>query len=73
MSLGTYDLVSLAEARSKRDVARKQVADGTDPAEVKRLRSWRSGFHRKTLLRPLAVSGIKPKPIAGHWAIGKKS
>lgn len=36
MSLGTYDLVSLAEARSKRDVARKQVADGTDPAEVKK-------------------------------------
>ncbi|EJC3619415.1 TPA: tyrosine-type recombinase/integrase [Escherichia coli] len=31
MSFGSYDLVSLAEAREKRDTARKQVANGIDP------------------------------------------
>ena len=31
MSFGSYSLVSLAEAREKRDVARKQVANGIDP------------------------------------------
>ncbi|MCL1028883.1 tyrosine-type recombinase/integrase [Serratia silvae] len=36
MSFGTYDLVSLAEARSKREVARKQVSEGIDPGEVKK-------------------------------------
>lgn len=36
MSLGTYDLVSLAEARRKRDIARKQVVEGTDPVEVRK-------------------------------------
>lgn len=33
MSFGSYDLVSLAEAREKRDIARKQVANGIDPVE----------------------------------------
>ncbi len=33
MSFGNYDLVSLAEAREKRDTARKQVANGIDSVE----------------------------------------
>ena len=32
-SFGSYDLVSLAKAREKRDTARKQVANGIDPVE----------------------------------------
>ncbi|KAA8670324.1 tyrosine-type recombinase/integrase [Pantoea dispersa] len=31
MSFGSYSLVSLAEAREKRDMARKQVVNGVDP------------------------------------------
>lgn len=36
MSFGSYSLVSLAEAREKRDVARKQVANGIDPIEERK-------------------------------------
>ncbi|AWC74831.1 integrase [Serratia marcescens] len=36
MSFGSYSLVSLAEAREKRDVARKQVANDIDPVEERK-------------------------------------
>lgn len=35
-SFGSYDLVSLAKAREKRDTARKQVANGIDPVEERK-------------------------------------
>ncbi|MEH5096372.1 tyrosine-type recombinase/integrase [Atlantibacter hermannii] len=38
MSFGSYDLVSLAEARERRDTARKQVANGIDPVEERKAR-----------------------------------
>lgn len=36
LALGTYPEVSLAEAREKREVARKQLAKGIDPGEAKK-------------------------------------
>lgn len=36
ISLGVYPDVSLKEAREKRDAARKQVAEGIDPSEVRK-------------------------------------
>ena len=36
MSLGTYPEISLKEARDKRDELRKQIAQGIDPAEVRK-------------------------------------
>lgn len=36
LALGTYPEISLAEAREKRDVARKQLANGIDPSEAKK-------------------------------------
>ncbi|UKY36602.1 tyrosine-type recombinase/integrase [Pantoea dispersa] len=36
MSFGSYSLVSLAEAREKRDVARKKVTNGIDPVEERK-------------------------------------
>jgi integrase len=38
MHLGIYPMVSLLDARAKRDDARAQLGDGRDPAVVKRLR-----------------------------------
>ena len=35
LSLGTYPEVSLAQARGRRDEARKQVADGIDPSQAR--------------------------------------
>lgn len=36
MALGVYPDVSLADARAKRDEARKGIAGGIDPLEVKK-------------------------------------
>lgn len=36
LSFGTYPEVSLSDARVKRDVARKQVASGVDPGELRK-------------------------------------
>ena len=36
ISLGTYPEVSLAQARGKRDEARKQIADGIDPSQARK-------------------------------------
>jgi integrase len=36
LALGTYPEVSLADAREKRDAARKQIAAGIDPGEVRK-------------------------------------
>jgi integrase len=36
ISLGTYPEVSLAQARGRRDQARKQVADGIDPSQARK-------------------------------------
>jgi len=36
LSLGTYPDVSLKDARERRDLARKEVAAGTDPAETRK-------------------------------------
>jgi integrase len=36
LSFGTYPEISLADAREKRDAARKQVANGIDPSEVRK-------------------------------------
>ena len=36
ISFGTYPEVTLAEAREKRDTARKQLANGIDPGEVRK-------------------------------------
>ena len=37
LAFGAYDEVSLADARAKRDAARKQMAVGVDPAQAKRI------------------------------------
>src|SRR6266702_2230664 len=36
LALGTYPEVSLAEAREKRESARKQLANGIDPGEARK-------------------------------------
>lgn len=58
MSFGSYSLVSLAEAREKRDVARKQVANDIDPVEERKAQNLQSSFLRKTLSRLSAGNGI---------------
>jgi hypothetical protein len=41
LAFGAYNEVSLADARTKRDAARKQLAGGVDPAQAKRIEKQR--------------------------------
>ncbi|AVK36962.1 hypothetical protein CSB69_1872 [Morganella morganii] len=38
LALGIYPELSLSDARDKRDSARKQIAEGIDPCEQKRIK-----------------------------------
>jgi len=39
LSLGKYPAISLAQARDKRDLVRKQIAEGIDPMATKKTES----------------------------------
>jgi integrase len=59
MSFGVWPEVSLADAREKRDAARKQVADGLDPQAKKKL----------ARIRAQIDSNITFKAIAEEWVL----
>ncbi|BCG07646.1 hypothetical protein BADSM9389_02640 [Buttiauxella agrestis] len=73
MSFGSYSLVSLAEAREKRDAARKQVGNGIDPVEELKAQKLAQQLSTETLSRLSAENGIPTKLTAGLWPTGKKS
>lgn len=73
MSFGSYDLVSLAEARGKRDTARKQVANGIDPVEERKAQNWHSNSQQRIHSKPYVENGTPTKLTAGQWPIAKKS
>jgi integrase len=57
MGLGTYPAVSLAEARQKRDEAKKQLAAGTDPMQAR----------KGAKLARLAASEHSFESVARQW------
>lgn len=54
LSFGARPEVSLAEAREKRDAARKQVADGLDPTAEKKLREIRAQIDSSITFKSVA-------------------
>jgi integrase len=54
MSFGVWPEVSLADAREKRDAARKQVADGLDPQAEKKLKRIRAQIGSSITFRAIA-------------------
>jgi integrase len=69
LSLGTYPEVGLRDARDKRDVARKLVAAGSNPSEVRKAQKAEKARERET--HALAVAGL-PTPgtfeyVARDW------
>lgn len=59
LALGTYPEVSLANARKKRELAREQIAAGTDPSA-----------HKKVLkAEKLAASAHKFEAVAREWLL----
>lgn len=69
LSLGVYPEVSLRQARERRDVAAKQVADGTDPSEHRKASKVAKAANAE--VARLAASGL-PGPgtlefVAREW------
>lgn len=71
LSLGTYPTVSLADARTRRDDARKQIASGTDPSvqrkQEKRVRAARLAVE-KAISDGEAVPGSF-EAVAREWLV----
>jgi integrase len=58
LALGVWPEVGLAEAREKRDAARKMVEEGRDPCAEKKLRKIRAQFDAATTFKAVAEEWI---------------
>lgn len=67
MSFGSYDLVSLAEAREKRDTARKQVANGIDPVEERKAQKLAQQLSTENLFEAICREWHTNK--ADRWTV----
>ena len=72
LSLGTYPEVSLAEARRRRDEARKLVADGQDPSDARKAEKARRDLDRQAkALADAGLAGVGTfEHVAREW-LGK--
>ena len=57
LAFGVYPIVTLAEARGKRDAAKKQLAQGTDPGHVRRVAK----------LEAAHIAGDSFEAVAREW------
>ena len=67
MSFGSYSLVSLAEAREKRDVARKQVANDIDPVEERKAQKLAKQLSAENSFEAISREWHKNK--ADRWTV----
>ncbi|MFG6449205.1 tyrosine-type recombinase/integrase [Roseateles sp. BYS180W] len=69
LSLGTYPDTSLAQARAKRDEARRLLADGQDPSAARQ--EAKAAMQRKRQAEQLADAGLPPEgsfeAVAREW------
>jgi integrase len=79
LALGVWPEVGLAEAREKRDAARKRIAEGVDPGAEKRLRKIRAQFDANNSFKSVAEEWITKITREGraditvekiHWLLG---
>lgn len=54
LALGVFPEVSLAEAREKRDEAKKQIADGRDPSVERKVKKLTGGTSSQTTFKAIA-------------------
>lgn len=66
LSFGTYPDVSLADARAKRDEARKTLANGSDPGEVKKAEQLAKKLAVDNTFESIATEWLKAK--ASGWS-----
>lgn len=72
LAIGVYPDVSLAEARNKREDAKRTLAAGNDPSLERKLRNLVVNKTQKTLLRLSRGSGISVAMTAGLSPTAKK-
>lgn len=65
LALGAYPDVTLAEARTARDLARKQLAEGTDPAAEKQRDKVRAQISASNTFGEIALELIEKRRIEG--------
>lgn len=79
LALGVWPEVGLAEAREKRDAARKRIAEGVDPGAEKKLRKIRAQFDSNNSFKSVAEEWITKITREGraditvekiHWLLG---
>lgn len=80
LALGVWPEVGLAEAREKRDAARKKIADGIDPLTEKKLRRARAQIDASNTFRSVAEEWVTKITREGRaertlgkvqWLLGK--
>ncbi|HEM7526653.1 TPA: tyrosine-type recombinase/integrase [Providencia rettgeri] len=67
LSFGMYPLVSLADARKKRDEAKKLLVDGIDPAETKKIEKMAQKMGMENSFESIAREWHKSK--ADRWSL----
>jgi hypothetical protein len=72
LAIGIYPDVSLADARRKRDEARKLLADDTDPGIAKQLKNVQRNLLPKIALNLSLASGISNLPPNGRQSMARK-
>lgn len=72
LAFGVFPTVTLAEAREMRNQAKKVLAAGGDPGEVKKKRRRFKSSVQGIRLKLLLANGINLKQIAGHCVIVMK-
>lgn len=73
LSLGTYPEISLKDARSRREDARKQLAQGSDPSAMKRIAKIKAKVQAGETFDALADEFLKVKgPSLADATIAKK-
>jgi Arm DNA-binding domain len=68
LAFGVYPAVSLAEAREKRNVAKKQFASGIDPGAQKKLDKIAAATSRQNTFRLVADEGLEKLSREGKAA-----
>ena len=66
MAIGAYPTVTLAEARERREAARKLLANGVDPAQVKKAQKWSLTARKENSFEAVACEWHTK--FSGQWS-----
>src|SRR5271169_4176032 len=71
LALGVYPRVSLADARDRREQARKLLANGTDPSTAKQTQKRQAKISAANTFEAVAREWIENR--SNHWTEGHKA